>query len=437
MIIHVVKSGETLESISEKYNLPPQRLILENGITNPKNLVVGQTIVIISPLITHTVNQGDTLAGIAQNYNITVMQILRNNPYLVDREVLYTGETIVISYDTKKIGEFAVSGYTYPFISNETLRKTLPYLTYLTIYNYQYTMEGNIIDINDTDIINMAKNYGVAPMMLLSTLSEKGIGSSEVANNMLNNLDVQNNLINNVMKTLKEKGYYGLNIYLKYLRPENRLLVEAYIKRFSERLRSEGYRILITVTPRTNIEGTEITYEAIDYSTISEVVDGMLFLSYDWSYSFGPPASVTPFNIVNEIIINTIKLIPSEKIFLGFPVIGYDWPLPYIPGHTVARAVTIDVAIELAVLANAEIQYNKISEAPYFLYTNEMKELHIVWFKDARSIDALSDLVPEYNLQGLSIWNIMQFFTQLWFIINNKFDIQKVSDLEPTNPSLD
>ncbi len=35
MIIHVVQSGETIHSISEYYNISAERLIIENGITNP------------------------------------------------------------------------------------------------------------------------------------------------------------------------------------------------------------------------------------------------------------------------------------------------------------------------------------------------------------------------------------------------------------------
>jgi len=46
MIIHVVQPDETLKSISDYYKIPVDRLILENGITNPANLAIGQTIVI-------------------------------------------------------------------------------------------------------------------------------------------------------------------------------------------------------------------------------------------------------------------------------------------------------------------------------------------------------------------------------------------------------
>ncbi|WP_243117193.1 LysM peptidoglycan-binding domain-containing protein [Lacrimispora algidixylanolytica] len=43
MTIHVVQSGETINSIAEKYKIPVARLILDNGIQNPDKLAIGQT----------------------------------------------------------------------------------------------------------------------------------------------------------------------------------------------------------------------------------------------------------------------------------------------------------------------------------------------------------------------------------------------------------
>jgi spore germination protein len=151
-----------------------------------------------------------------------------------------------------------------------------------------------------------------------------------------------------------------------------------------------------------------------------------LFLSYDWGYSFGPPASVTPVNILREVISNIIEIVPPEKFVLGLPVIGYDWTLPYVPGYTIANAISPDAAILLAAEKGVTIQFNEISAAPYYFYYNIDQEFHNVWFKDARSIDIITRLVPEYGLQGISIWNNMFFFTQMWFVINNLYDILKL-----------
>ncbi len=47
----------------------------------------------------------------------------------------------------------------------------------------------------------------------------------------------------------------------------------------------------------------------------------------------------------------------------------------------------------------------------------------MVWFKDARRMEVLLELVPEYGFQGVAIWNIMQYYNQLWVIVNSQYEI--------------
>ncbi len=426
MIIHVVKEGETISYLANYYEIPVNTLIQDNGITNPDNLALGQTIVIIYPETVYKVKEGDSLKSIADYFQVTINHILRNNPVISDRGGIYEGENIVINYDTDKLRMIVISGYAYPYIDMKILKKTLPYLTYLTVFNYRITIDGDIIDIDDKAVIEMAKLYGVAPMMFLSTLTSHGQGDLEVAKSILNNIELQEKLFENTINKLKEKGYHGVNLYLQYLAPETKQLVEQFLERFSKRLREEKFRILAAVSPKTRIEGTEISFEQMDYSNIAAQVDALLFLSYDWGYSYGPPASVTPVNILKGLFNIFINQVTSNKLQIGLPVIGYDWELPYIPGVTRANAISTATAIEIAASAETTIHYNDITEAPYFFYNKSIHNLHIVWFKDARSIDAISGFVNELDLQGLAIWNTMQFFNQMWFILNNKYEIEKV-----------
>ena len=46
MTIYVAEPGDTIESIAAKFGVDPDRLVIENGIPNPENLLVGQSIII-------------------------------------------------------------------------------------------------------------------------------------------------------------------------------------------------------------------------------------------------------------------------------------------------------------------------------------------------------------------------------------------------------
>lgn len=424
MTIHIVQPGETIFSIAQSYEVSVERLIRENELSNPDKLVVGQTIVVLYPNQTYIVKEGDTLGGIADAYGISLIQLLRNNPYLSDREFIYPEEELVISYVDDKIMKISTNGYAFPFIDKNILKRTLPFLTYLTIFNYQVTPEGDIIDINDTEIIQIAKEFGVAPVMLISTLTEQGTGSSEVVHSILINQERQNRFIENILATLNAKGYYGVSIDSHYIYQEDRSLFVDFITKISNRLNKEGYILNVVLTPSTFENENGIIAEGQEYVDIGQVVDGTLLLSYEWGYSFGPPAAVTPANMVRYYLNYAVTQIPPEKIYLGIPVIGYIWQLPYVEGVSNANSISSVSAIDLASDVGATIHYDETSQAPFFIY--KQTRVFIVWFKDARSIDYLVKLVPEYGMKGIGIWNIMSYFPQMWLIVNSQYEIETV-----------
>jgi len=347
MIIHVVQPQETIYSISSLYNVPVSRLVSDNGILNPKDLVEGQTIVIVYPEKVYIAQRGDTLISIANAYSVTLMQLLRNNPFLSDRDVIYPGETIVISYPKSNI-QMATNGYAYPFIDRETLEKTLPFLTYLSIFNYRVTAEADLIGIDDDELIRLAKEYGVAPIMLLSTLSDVGTGNVEVAYRILNNEELVNQYIENILTILKTKGYYGVNITFQFLTSQNTEINNSFTAKITNRLNKEGYQVWVTLIPNTFYQDNEVAFEKIDYSMIGKNVNYIMILSYSWGYSFGPPVAPSSVGEVMKFLDYAVSLIEPGKIFIGLPVIGYDWQLPYEAGVSRANSITSEVAIALA-----------------------------------------------------------------------------------------
>ncbi|SEU26422.1 spore germination protein [Lacrimispora sphenoides] len=426
MVIHVVQPGDTIKSISDYYKIPVDRLILENGITNPGNLAIGQTIVIVQPETLYTVQAGDTLESIAAQHGVTSMEILRNNPYLSDREILYVGESIVISYQTNKTRTIATSGYIFPYIDISVLKKTLPFLSYLTIYNYRATSEGEIVSsADDTELIQLAKTYGTAPMMFVSTMTGEGIISREVAFEILSNPSLQDRLIDNALQILKTKGFYGINIYTEAITYGNINIYAEFLERAAAIFHSDGFRVVITITPATNINTPNISFEKIDYSKLSKFVDGIMFSSYDWARTYSYPNAIFPVNILRELLDYMVSIMPPEKILLGVTALGYDWTLPYVPGATEATVISYDSAVLIAANNGIPIQFNEAAQSPYFYYTDSDGNLHVVWTKDARSFDARAKLVEEYNLQGLSLWTVMKFDAQMWFVINTQYYIQK------------
>ena len=115
--------------------------------------------------------------------------------------------------------------------------------------------------------------------------------------------------------------------------------------------------------------------------------------------------------------------IPPEKINLGIPNYGYDWPLPFVRGETIAETIGNIQAVQRALANGVQIQYDDLSQAPFYNYFMGNIE-HEVWFEDVRSMNATFELIEEYGLRGASYWTIMQLFRANWLLLTDTFDIR-------------
>ncbi|HHX54804.1 MAG TPA: LysM peptidoglycan-binding domain-containing protein, partial [Clostridiales bacterium] len=193
MTIYVTRPGDTIESIAAEFGVDADRMVIENGIPNPENLVVGQSIIIRYPNTLYQVQAGDTLFSIAANFEVEPVQILQNNPFLAAEELLEIGEEIVIDYiaSEEPLGDIIVNGYAYPFINRIVLRQTLPFLTNLLIFTYGFTAEGELIPVDDDELIAIAEEFGVAPIMVLAPMTPDGNFNSEIAHSIFINPESQ------------------------------------------------------------------------------------------------------------------------------------------------------------------------------------------------------------------------------------------------------
>lgn len=234
----------------------------------------------------YVVNQGDSLYSIAQKFKTTPEKIAEENEININ-DPLVIGQTIVITQENpQKLGQIAVNGYLYPNIDREILKKTLPYLTFITIFTYGFTENGNLITVDDTEIIEIARTYNVASIMLISTLTKKGGFSNELASIVLNNEDIQENFIENILQNMREKNYYGLDIDFEYILPEDRDAFVAFVNRVRERLNAEGYIVIVALAPKTSADQQGLLYEAHDYEALGQAANAVLLMTYEWGYTY-------------------------------------------------------------------------------------------------------------------------------------------------------
>lgn len=375
MIIHIVKPEETLYSIATLYNSNAQYLADENGLDIEKNLVVGQS--------------------------------------------------IVIPQDEPKLGKIAVTGYLYPYIDEQILKETLPYLTFANVFSYGFNRDGSLVDIDDDKVLSIIKEQNVAPVMVLSTIDEENGFNSNLSNVILNDEKTQDILIENVLKKMREKGYFGLDIDFEYILEKDRDAFSNFVKKITTILNANNYPVSVSLAPKTDDNQKGILYEAHDYEQIGKNANSVFLMTYEWGYTYGEPMAVAPIDKVEEVLIYATSVIESYKIVMGVPNYGYDWTLPFVKGQTKAKSIGNAEAIDIARENGATILFDEEAKTPYFTYTKDGVE-HIVYFEDARSIYAKLGLVTKFKLAGIGYWNIMRFFKQGNVVVSQLFDVYKI-----------
>ncbi len=375
-------------------------------------------------MIDYVVRPGDTFYSIAAAFGITTAYLQSANPEITSPYNIFLGQIIHVP-DIFIRRSIDVNGFVFPDIDAQVLAATLPYLTYLSIFSYQVLADGALIEVDDTQLIQAARQAGVAPMMVITNIEANAGFSSALAHTILTDDQVQQTLLNNIVALLELKAYYGLNVDFEYVYPMDRLAYVRFLQTITERLRPLGYFTAITVAPKVGAGQLGIQYEAYEYPAIGILVNRVILTTYEWGYTFGPPIAASPIEQVQRVLDYAISVIPSQKILMGMPNYGFDWTLPY-QAFSSARTVSFDEAEALAASTGAEIRFDPATQVSYFNYIDDGGVGHVVSFDNETGIRYRLAFISSYNLGGVSFWTINNFSPASYQTINTMYDVRKV-----------
>lgn len=423
MLIYTVQPGDTIAAISRRYGIPPNRIAADNGLTSPGLIVPGQNLLINTNSVRYILPEGQTLFSISQEYGVPLDRLLEANPDLNPLNVR-AGDTVIIPVNTpEERQQILVNGFAYPNINTNTLNCVLPFLTFISPFSYSLTPQAELVPPDDSDLIFRAQRSAVMPLMVVTNIFDEGF-STENLSGILASEELQDRLIANIMSEVTDKRYYGVNMDIEYIAPEDRERYNAFLERLADTLHEQGYIIVTAVAPKLSADQPGLLYEAHDYAAQGRIADFVIIMTYEWGYTFGPPLAVSPINEVRRVLDYAVTEIPPGKIMMGMPNYGYDWTLPFMRG-TAARSIGLTAAVELAQKYGVYIQYDETAQAPFFYYTDN-GEQHVVWFDDPKSIEAKLRLVDEYSLAGVSWWTVNRCYVPGFLVQQNLYETVKL-----------
>lgn len=379
MIIHIVRTNQTLSKLAQQYSVTPESIIEANALQNPIQFAIGEAIVIPK----------ETL-------------FKRNKPEIDVNAYIYTEGAA---------GVLCVSA------AGDSL-------TYVTPSAYVVREDGSLQPLDDKPIISAVYAQKIVPMMSIVNFTPASPGS-DLIHAILSDTAIINKLLNNIVSVMTVKRYLALNIDFENVLPADRELYNSFIMRAADRMHSFGYAISSALPPKYGADQAGMLYAAYDYPVHGKILDFVVLMTYEWGYREGPPQAISPINQIKRVLDYAVTVIPREKILMGFLLYARDWLLPFIPGQ-VAETFSIAEARLRAVKYNATIQYDITAQSPFYLYIDEQGREHEVWFEDARSAQAKFDTVKEYDLKGISYWALCFPFPQNWVLLNDNFVVQKL-----------
>lgn len=164
-----------------------------------------------------------------------------------------------------------------------------------------------------------------------------------------------------------------------------------------------------------------------DYVALATYTDFLVIMSYDErSQIFGPctaSANSALSTTASGIQAYIDLAIPVEKLVVGLPWYGYDYPCLSLTHDFICtipkkpfRGVNCSDAAgaqrpyyeirELIRTSTSFVQWNASLESPFFNYKTSTGDQHQVWFDNTESLTLKYMYAAKKGLRGLAFWNI-------------------------------
>ncbi|RKI22215.1 LysM peptidoglycan-binding domain-containing protein [bacterium 1xD8-6] len=233
----------------------------------------------------YVVQPNDTVDSIAQLFQVQVQNIIYINQ-LVYPYALAIGQALLIptGSSTEERRGVITNGYAYPFINQSVLESTLPFLTNLSIFSYGFTGRGELIPptLNDTWMISLAAQADVNAILTLTPMDAMGRFNNRLISEMVNNPESKQRLIENLLVTLEEKGYRGVDVDFEYILAEDRDAFTTFVADLTRIMNENGYEVSVALAPKTSATQPGLLYEGKDYGGLGAAANSVLLMTYEW-----------------------------------------------------------------------------------------------------------------------------------------------------------
>ncbi|MBL4849086.1 MAG: hypothetical protein JKY65_26475 [Planctomycetes bacterium] len=204
--------------------------------------------------------------------------------------------------------------------------------------------------------------------------------------------------IQSMLDLLDGGDYDGIDLDFEHAKTSNRDEFSRFVADLGAQVKARGKVFSVTV-PGKRLGSR--SWGGYDYAALGAAADRFKIMTYGYSgkWKLYPGGPIAPTDWIEKVLDYAVTLVDRDKIQIGIPFYGYDWPSD---GSTI-RSVTSIRARTLLATTGATATFDASRGESTFTYTENGVD-HVVWFQGARSIEAKAALVDRYQVRGLAVW---------------------------------
>lgn len=295
-----------------------------------------------------------------------------------------------------------------------SLLQNSKHIDMLVYASYMIARDGSLNGIDSPRTLQWgADNKKPVLVMFANHIQEANHG-------FLNDPAAQERAISAIAELVRN-GYSGINLDFEYVPAEDRSRFTYFVRALASRLRPMGYLVTISVPAkaRENLESNWVG--AFDYEALGQICDYIMIMTYDQHWKGGPPGPIGSLPWMESVLQYACGEIRPEKILIGLPLYGYDWPLPASAADNskpAARAIVAQGGLNLMAKWGVGSTWDREGAEETFTYVDEQGIRHVVYFNTPRSMEAKVPLQAKYGTAGIITWRLGYELPGTWDVIS-------------------
>ena len=123
------------------------------------------------------------------------------------------------------------------------------------------------------------------PILTLTPFDRSGNFSNELISKVVNNQDAIDTLIVQLLDTVKNKGFLGVDIDFEYIKATDRDAFVEFVRQITETMNENGYSVSVDLAPKVSADQPGLLYEGKNYRALGQIANSVLVMTYEWGYT--------------------------------------------------------------------------------------------------------------------------------------------------------